>query len=158
MKAKVDKILLHNANVFINRQFIYNYPESIFAEKRSMAIEHAHFEGIERLAAVTGGEVVSTFDHPELVTLGECDVIEEVSVFANEYCLHYEFWSSPFVTHHWLLCFVSNKQTNKQTTIVRRFSWAKTRFCVLVGARLATHVPLYCEEPVLMRSGMPLSS
>jgi T-complex protein 1 subunit beta len=78
MKAKVDKILMHNANVFINRQLIYNYPESIFAEKGIMAIEHADFEGIERLAAVTGGEVVSTFDHPELVTLGECDVIEEV--------------------------------------------------------------------------------
>jgi T-complex protein 1 subunit beta len=78
MKAKVDKILLHNANVFINRQLIYNYPESIFAEKGIMAIEHADFEGIERLAAVTGGEVVSTFDHPELVTLGECDIIEEV--------------------------------------------------------------------------------
>jgi len=30
------------------------------------------------LAAVTGGEVASTFDHPELVTLGKCDVIEEV--------------------------------------------------------------------------------
>ena len=27
-----------------------------------------------------GGEIVSTFDHPELVTLGECDVIEEVLV------------------------------------------------------------------------------
>ena len=43
-----------------------------------MAIEHADFEGVERLAAVLGGEVVSTFDHPELVTLGECDAIEEV--------------------------------------------------------------------------------
>ena len=45
-----------------------------------MAIEHADFEGVERLAAVTGGEVVSTFDHPELITLGECDVIEEVMI------------------------------------------------------------------------------
>lgn len=80
MKAKVDKILKHNANVFINRQLIYNYPESIFAEKGIMAIEHADFDGIERLAAVTGGEVASTFDHPELVTLGECDVIEEIFI------------------------------------------------------------------------------
>ena len=78
MKQKVDKILQHKANVFINRQLIYNYPESIFAEHGIMAIEHADFDGIERLAAVTGGEVASTFDHPELVTLGECDVIEEV--------------------------------------------------------------------------------
>lgn len=80
MKAKVEKILEHGCNVFINRQLIYNFPESIFAERGVMAIEHADFDGIERLAAVTGGEVVSTFDHPELVTLGECDVIEEVSV------------------------------------------------------------------------------
>lgn len=78
MKLKVDKILQHQCNVFINRQLIYNYPESLFAEHGIMAVEHADFDGIERLAAVTGGEVVSTFDHPEMVTLGECDVIEEV--------------------------------------------------------------------------------
>ena len=47
-----------------------------------MAIEHADFfDGVERLAAVTGGEVVaSTFDHPELVTLGQCDVVEEIMI------------------------------------------------------------------------------
>ena len=44
-----------------------------------MAVEHADFDGIERLALVTGGEIVSTFGHPELVKLGRCDLIEEVS-------------------------------------------------------------------------------
>jgi T-complex protein 1 subunit beta len=44
-----------------------------------MAIEHADFDGIERLAAVTGGEVVSTFHNPEKVTLRNCDVLEQVS-------------------------------------------------------------------------------
>lgn len=43
-----------------------------------MAIEHADFDGIERLALVTGGEIVSTFDSPETTKLGECDLIEEV--------------------------------------------------------------------------------
>lgn len=43
-----------------------------------MAVEHADFEGVERLAAVLGGEVVSTFDHPDKVMLGECERIEEV--------------------------------------------------------------------------------
>lgn len=43
-----------------------------------MAIEHADFEGVERLAAVTGGATASTFDHPELAVLGECKKIEEV--------------------------------------------------------------------------------
>jgi len=80
MRQKCDKIMAHGCNVFINRQLIYNLPESIFAENGIMAIEHADFDGVERLAAVTGGEVVSTFEHPELVTLGECDLIEEIMI------------------------------------------------------------------------------
>lgn len=86
MRTKVNKILAHyekesgkKINCFINRQLIYNFPESLFAEAGIMAIEHADFDGVERLAAVLGGEVVSTFDHPELVTLGFAKVIEEVS-------------------------------------------------------------------------------
>lgn len=58
---------------------IYNYPEQLFADAGVMAIEHADFDGIERLALVTGGEITSTFDNPELVKLGKCDLIEEVS-------------------------------------------------------------------------------
>jgi T-complex protein 1 subunit beta len=80
MKAKVQKIIDHGINVFVNRQLIYNYPEQLFADAGIMAIEHADFDGIERLAAVTGGEIVSTFDHPELVKLGECEVIEEIMI------------------------------------------------------------------------------
>ncbi|XP_071445520.1 T-complex protein 1 subunit beta [Hetaerina americana] len=80
MKDKVAKILKHDINVFINRQLIYNYPEQLFADANVMAIEHADFDGIERLALVTGGEIVSTFDHPELVKLGKCDVIEQVMI------------------------------------------------------------------------------
>ncbi|KAK0079187.1 hypothetical protein PV325_002894 [Microctonus aethiopoides] len=80
MKDKVDKIIKHGCNVFINRQLIYNYPEQLFADAGIMAIEHADFDGIERLALVTGGEIVSTFDSPELVKLGNCDLIEEVMI------------------------------------------------------------------------------
>ena len=47
-------IYKHDINVFINRQLIYNYPEQLFADKGVMAIEHADFDGIERLALVTG--------------------------------------------------------------------------------------------------------
>jgi T-complex protein 1 subunit beta len=67
MKDKVELILKHNINVFINRQLIYNYPEQLFADAGVMAIEHADFDGIERLALVTGGEIVSTFGNPEKV-------------------------------------------------------------------------------------------
>lgn len=80
MKDKVDLILKHNINVFINRQLIYNYPEQLFADAGIMAIEHADFDGIERLALVTGGEIVSTFGHPDKVKLGTCDLISEVMV------------------------------------------------------------------------------
>ncbi|ENN76400.1 hypothetical protein YQE_07061, partial [Dendroctonus ponderosae] len=80
MKDKVNKILSHNVNVFINRQLIYNYPEQLFADAGIMAIEHADFDGIERLALVTGGEIVSTFDDPTAVKLGTCDLIEQVMI------------------------------------------------------------------------------
>jgi len=47
-----------------------------------MVIEHADFEGIERLSAATGGEICSTFDNPERKNeiLGKCDLIEEVMI------------------------------------------------------------------------------
>mmetsp|Transcript_14743 Transcript_14743/g.14618 ORF Transcript_14743/g.14618 Transcript_14743/m.14618 type:complete len:524 (+) Transcript_14743:16-1587(+) len=80
MKRKVDKIIGHGCNVFINRQLIYNYPESLFAAENIMAIEHADFDGMERLAAVTGGEVASTFDSPDKVQLGYCDALDEVII------------------------------------------------------------------------------
>lgn len=50
----MNKIINHKVNVFINRQLIYNYPEQLFADANIMAIEHADFEGIERLALVLG--------------------------------------------------------------------------------------------------------
>ncbi|KAH9808738.1 chaperonin Cpn60/TCP-1 family [Melampsora americana] len=80
MKAKVAKIKAHGINCFVNRQLVYNYPESLFAEAGIMCIEHADFEGVERLALVTGGEITSTFDQPDQVKLGQCDRIEEVMI------------------------------------------------------------------------------
>lgn len=80
MRAKVERIKSHGINVFVNRQLIYNWPEQLFAEAGIMSIEHADFDGIERLALVTGGEIASTFDHPEHVKLGHCAKIEEVII------------------------------------------------------------------------------
>mmetsp|Transcript_123844 Transcript_123844/g.185091 ORF Transcript_123844/g.185091 Transcript_123844/m.185091 type:complete len:534 (-) Transcript_123844:30-1631(-) len=77
MWTKTQKIADHGINCFINRQLIYNLPEEFFASKGIMSIEHADFDGIERLALVLGGDIVSTFDHPEQVKLGHCDLIEE---------------------------------------------------------------------------------
>ncbi|CAK9881096.1 unnamed protein product [Sphagnum jensenii] len=80
MKNKVGQIIKHGINCFVNRQLIYNYPEELFADAGIMAIEHADFEGIERLALVTGGEITSTFDSPESVKLGHCKLIEEIMI------------------------------------------------------------------------------
>lgn len=80
MKAKVEKIKAHGINCFVNRQLIYNWPEQLFTDAGIMSIEHADFDGIERLALVTGGEIASTFDHPDEVKLGQCDLISEVII------------------------------------------------------------------------------
>lgn len=86
MKAKVDAIAAHGVNCFVNRQLIYNYPESLLAEKGIMVIEHADFEGVERLSLVTGGEIASTFGRPELVKLGHCELIEEIMIGEDKVC------------------------------------------------------------------------
>jgi len=80
MKAKVEKITKHGCNVFINRQLIYNYPDQLFKENGVMAIEHSDFDGSERLAAVLGADIASTFESPELTQLGSCDKIEEIMI------------------------------------------------------------------------------
>jgi T-complex protein 1 subunit beta len=80
MKNKVDKILAHNIDVFINRQLIYNYPEQLLAEKGVMVIEHADFEGIERLSNVLGGDILSTFDAPDKANLGFVELVEEIMI------------------------------------------------------------------------------
>ena len=80
MKDKVANIAAHGINCFVNRQLVYNYPENLLAEKGIMCIEHADFEGVERLSLVTGGEIASTFDHPDKVKLGTCELIEEIMI------------------------------------------------------------------------------
>jgi len=80
MKRKVDKILAHKPDVFINRQLIYNYPEQLLAEAGVMVIEHADFDGTERLSRVLGADILSTFDSPETAVLGECKLIEEMMI------------------------------------------------------------------------------
>ena len=45
-----------------------------------MVIEHADFDGTERLAAVLGADILSTFDTPDTAKLGTCDLIEEIMI------------------------------------------------------------------------------
>lgn len=82
MKEKCEKIAAYEPTVFINRQLVYNYPEQLLADKGIMVIEHADFEGIERLSMATGGEIVSTFNNPERKTevMGSATCIEEIMI------------------------------------------------------------------------------
>ncbi|XP_055389025.1 LOW QUALITY PROTEIN: uncharacterized protein LOC129618245 [Condylostylus longicornis] len=80
MKTKVEKIVAHGCNVFINRQLIYNYPEQLFKDAGVTPIEHADFDGTERLAAVLGAEIASTFESPDKTLLVCCDSIEEIMI------------------------------------------------------------------------------
>ncbi len=51
-----------------------------------MVIEHADFEGIERLAAATGAEIVSTFDQPDRKNvLGFAQTIEEIIIGEDKF-------------------------------------------------------------------------
>ena len=45
-----------------------------------MVIEHADFDGVERLSAVLGSDILSTFDSPETAVLGTCDSIDEIMI------------------------------------------------------------------------------
>lgn len=47
-----------------------------------MVIEHADFDGVERLAAVTGADILSTFNDPNTFgnQLGTCDTISEIMI------------------------------------------------------------------------------
>lgn len=80
MRSKVQAIQRCNINCFVNRQLIYNWPEQLFTDAGIVSVEHADFEGIERLALVTGGEVASTFDDPESIKPGRCDLVEEIMI------------------------------------------------------------------------------
>lgn len=88
MLAKCQKIIDHGINVFVNRQLIYNLSEQYFADHGVAVIEHADFDGVERLSRVTGAEIASTFEHPELLKLGSCKLIEEIMI-GEDKMLHF---------------------------------------------------------------------
>lgn len=52
----------------------------MLADAGVMVIEHADFDGVEKLSAVLGSEILSTFDDPETAVLGTCDLIEEIMI------------------------------------------------------------------------------
>jgi len=89
MKRKVEKIIAHDINLFINRQLIYNYPENLFTNAGISSIEHADFEGVERLGLVLGADIVSTFDNPKMVKFGTCKKVEEIMI-GEDNLIHFQ--------------------------------------------------------------------
>jgi len=82
MIEKIEAIASHNPDVFINRQLIYDFPEQLLSKKGIISIEHADFEGVERLAHVLGAELASTFSKDigtSKIKLGTCERLEERS-------------------------------------------------------------------------------
>jgi T-complex protein 1 subunit beta len=80
MKNKVERILAFKPDIFINRQLIYDYPEQLLIEKGVTVIEHADFEGVERLVKALGGQILSTFEEPSEGVLGEAKLMEEIMI------------------------------------------------------------------------------
>ncbi|ELQ74538.1 Chaperonin complex component, TCP-1 beta subunit (CCT2) [Trachipleistophora hominis] len=81
MQEKVEKIVgaENGIDVFVNRQIIYDYFLQLFREKNVVAVEHADFEGVERLANVLGAKIMSTFDSLN-DCIGGCERMENVHV------------------------------------------------------------------------------
>jgi T-complex protein 1 subunit beta len=86
MRVKVEAIAAHGINVSVNRELIYDCPESLLGGRGILTIEDADFEGVEPLSLVIGGEIRRTFGHPDLVNLGHCDLIEEIIIGEDKVC------------------------------------------------------------------------
>jgi len=50
------------------------------ADAGVMVIQHADFDGMDRLSAVLGADILSTFDDPSPDVLGSCACVEEVMI------------------------------------------------------------------------------
>merc|ERR1712224_363482 len=88
IKEKCQQILSRGINCFINRQLIYDYPQQIFSHNGIISVEHADFEGTEKLADFLGSEIVSTFDDLQNAKIGHCRLITEI-IIGNEKLIHF---------------------------------------------------------------------
>ena len=66
--------------MLVNQQPIYKRLEQFFTSNSMLAIERADFDGGERLALVTGGDIASTFDELCSFLPGDAAVVEEAMI------------------------------------------------------------------------------
>ncbi|KAI5147979.1 T-complex protein 1 subunit beta [Enteropsectra breve] len=84
MIEKINMITSLDFDIFINRQIIYDYPMQLLRSKGVDVIEHADFEGVERLNKVLGGEIISTFDSLNEQSLGVCSSVSTINIKGNK--------------------------------------------------------------------------
>jgi len=80
MIKKCEMIKAHGVTCFVSRQLIYPLPEQFFNQNGIVSIDNADFDGVERIATLSGAEILSTFDHPDEAKLGTCKCVEEVMI------------------------------------------------------------------------------
>ncbi|KAF7683074.1 T-complex protein 1 subunit beta [Astathelohania contejeani] len=80
MKEKVNQICKVGIDCFINRQLIYDFPSQLFEKNGVIPIEHADFDGVERLSNVLGGRIMSSFGNLTEDCLGSCDKIFNIEI------------------------------------------------------------------------------
>ncbi|OAG30844.1 T-complex protein 1 subunit beta [Nematocida sp. ERTm5] len=85
MSEKVQKISQH-ADVIVNRQIIYDYPTQEFTKHGKTSIERADFSGVEMLAKVLDGRILSTFDSVVESDVGRCNRFERVKMQERVFC------------------------------------------------------------------------
>lgn len=80
MGAKVDRICSVPFDLFVNRQIIYDYPLQLLKNKGLCVIEHADFDGVERLNKVLGGNLLSSFESISDSDLGTCQKVSPIVI------------------------------------------------------------------------------
>lgn len=80
MMSKVESIASIPYDLFINRQIIYDYPMQLLRNRNLSVIEHADFDGVEKLNKVLGGNLVSTFDNLRDCDLGTCKKVSNITI------------------------------------------------------------------------------
>lgn len=80
MISKIDAISKIPFDLFVNRQIIYDYPNQLLENKGIKVIEHADFDGVERLNKVLGGSLVSTFEGIKESDFGTCTKVSTIEI------------------------------------------------------------------------------
>ncbi len=80
MQAKIERMTAIKYDILVNRQIIYDYPLQLLENKGIIVVEHADFDGVERLNKVIGGNLLSEFENLRDEDLGKCTRAHSIDV------------------------------------------------------------------------------